>query len=191
MCEWLSFLFHDFECTVSKCRKFSLTLFCQKFRESNSFTREVTKELISRNIFSVRENFSCFHTVLQSSVLHCRKTRNSLSPKNVSWNQLFTIQQKGCFHEIVKSVTVNVFNFHTVSSIHFDANFIDWCENRLHTILKISRYQWAQLSTLRLCSKRPKNWKIGPIVLKLKSRPSFKVYLVNLLIGAAKNWAIL
>ena len=41
--------------TVWKLRKFSHTLFCQKFRDNNSFTREVTKELISRNIFSVSE----------------------------------------------------------------------------------------------------------------------------------------
>ena len=57
--------------------------------------------------------------------------------------------------------------------------------------MKISRYQWAQLSTLRHWLKSTKNWKIGPIVLKLKSRPSFKVYLVKLLTGVAKNWAIL
>ena len=37
--------------------KFSLTLFWQKFRETNSFTKEITK-LIWRNIFSVRVNFS-------------------------------------------------------------------------------------------------------------------------------------
>ena len=49
--------------TVWKLRKFSLTLFWQNFRESNVFTKENTKELISRNFFSVRENFSFFHTV--------------------------------------------------------------------------------------------------------------------------------
>ena len=63
--------------------------------------------------------------------------------------------------------------------------------NRLHTILKISRYQVAHLSTLRHWPKSPKNCKIGQIALKLKSRPRFKVYLVNLLIGGSKNWAIL
>ena len=35
----------------------------QKFRESIVFTQEITKELISRNIFLVRENFAFFHTV--------------------------------------------------------------------------------------------------------------------------------
>ena len=49
--------------TVWKLWKFSLALFLKKFHESNGFTIEVTKELISRNIFSVRENFSFFHTV--------------------------------------------------------------------------------------------------------------------------------
>ena len=34
-----------------------IALYWQKFRESNSFTKEVTKELISRNIFSVKDNF--------------------------------------------------------------------------------------------------------------------------------------
>ena len=51
--------------TVWKLRKFSLTHFWQKFREINGFTKEVTKELISRNIFSVRE-FLVF--------LHCETT---------------------------------------------------------------------------------------------------------------------
>ena len=37
--------------TVWKLRKFSLKLFWQKFRESNVFTKEITKELIWRNIF--------------------------------------------------------------------------------------------------------------------------------------------
>ena len=37
--------------TVWKFRKFSLTLFWQKFRESNGLTKWITKELISRNFF--------------------------------------------------------------------------------------------------------------------------------------------
>ena len=52
--------------TVRKLRKFALTIFGQKFRESNG----LTKELIWRNIFSVRVNFSTFP--------QCGKTRNSL-----------------------------------------------------------------------------------------------------------------
>ena len=49
-----------------KLRKFAVTLFRQKFRESNVFTKEVTKELISRNIFSLRQFFVfaiCFHEI--------------------------------------------------------------------------------------------------------------------------------
>ena len=65
-----------FNTTVWKLRKFTLTHFDKKIRElkatvtkestlffSNVYTEEVTKELISRNIFSVRVNFSFFHTV--------------------------------------------------------------------------------------------------------------------------------
>ena len=41
-------------------------IFWQKFRELNVFSKAITKELISRNIFSFKENFSIFHTVLWS-----------------------------------------------------------------------------------------------------------------------------
>ena len=45
--------------------------FLEKFRESNGFTKQVTEELIWRNIFSVRENFSFSHTVWdESEYLH-------------------------------------------------------------------------------------------------------------------------
>ena len=37
--------------------------FAKKFRESNLFTENVTKDLISRNIFSMKVNFLFFHTV--------------------------------------------------------------------------------------------------------------------------------
>ena len=53
-------------CPIPQCGKswkFTLPLFWQKFHESNVFTKEITKELIWRNIFSVRVNFSFFHTV--------------------------------------------------------------------------------------------------------------------------------
>ena len=36
----------------------ALYIFGQKFRESNVFTIQNTKKLISRNFFSMRENFS-------------------------------------------------------------------------------------------------------------------------------------
>ena len=55
--------------TVWKLRKFSLMYFWQKFRESNSSTKQVTKELIWRKHFLVRVNLSYFHTVH-----YCRKS---------------------------------------------------------------------------------------------------------------------
>ena len=54
----------DLLTTVWKLRKFTFTLFWQKFRESNVFAKEITKEMIWRNIFLVRVNSSFFHTVL-------------------------------------------------------------------------------------------------------------------------------
>ena len=68
-----------------------ITLFWQKFRENNVFTEEATKELVSRNIFLVRENFSFFHTVLISLFvwqkfceINCRKKWNV----KISWKRL-------------------------------------------------------------------------------------------------------
>ena len=46
-------------CTQFYCH----TYLWQKFRDNNAFTKEVTKELIWRNFFSVTVNFSFFHTV--------------------------------------------------------------------------------------------------------------------------------
>ena len=43
---------------------YSRTFVTKKFRENNVFTREVTKGMISRNIFWLRVNFSFLHTVL-------------------------------------------------------------------------------------------------------------------------------
>ena len=40
MCETIA------QCTVWKLWNFSLTFFRQKFRESNGFTKQITKELI-------------------------------------------------------------------------------------------------------------------------------------------------
>ena len=51
-----------YTCAVWKLRKFTLTHFWQNFRESNGFTNEITKKLIWQIIFSVRVNFSFFHT---------------------------------------------------------------------------------------------------------------------------------
>ena len=59
----------------------------QKFRESNVFTKEIAKELIWRNIFLARLNFSLFLTVLYTvwkSTVKCDHV------KKISWNQLFS-----------------------------------------------------------------------------------------------------
>ena len=60
----LSFLITKWH-TVWKLWKFTLTLFWQKSRESNGFSKEVTNELISRIIYQqdVRVNFSILNTV--------------------------------------------------------------------------------------------------------------------------------
>ena len=61
---------HCAMCTVWKLQKFSLTHFWQKFRESNGFTKWITKELIWRNIFLVRVNFEFFYKVILQLDLH-------------------------------------------------------------------------------------------------------------------------
>ena len=54
--------------TVWKWWKITLTLFPQKFRESNVFNKEVTNELISRKNFSVKVNFTFFHTAIEQPI---------------------------------------------------------------------------------------------------------------------------
>ena len=56
------FLSYHSDHRVWKLRKFSLTLFSQKFRESNVFTKEFAKELIWR-IFLQWEKISRFSTL--------------------------------------------------------------------------------------------------------------------------------
>ena len=51
-----------------KLRKFTLTLFQQKFGENNDFNKEVTKELILRKNFSVKVNFTFFHTAIEQPI---------------------------------------------------------------------------------------------------------------------------
>ena len=74
---WSHFLlvFHTEQYTMWKLLQFSLTHFWQKFREINVFTKEITKELIRRNIFLVRPNFSFFHTVVREFNLKFLKIR--------------------------------------------------------------------------------------------------------------------
>ena len=50
--------------TAWKIWKFTVTHLWQKIRESNGFTKEVTKGLIWRFFFSVTVNFSFFHSAL-------------------------------------------------------------------------------------------------------------------------------
>ena len=64
--------------------KFSFTLFWQKFRESHGFT----KELISRNIFSVRANFLFSHTV--HSTAQKNYVENIVSPENYSVKSIYS-----------------------------------------------------------------------------------------------------
>ena len=65
--------------------KFTLILLCQKFRESNVFT----KELIWRNIFSVRVKVSFSHTVMWKLM---NSSFTNLFTK-ILWNQQTTLNQ--------------------------------------------------------------------------------------------------
>ena len=80
-------------CTLStvvwNLRKFSLTLFWQKFRESNVFTKEITNKLISRNFFFDKEGeFLVFYTAILE-IYFCKYYVKS------------TDLPKKCFHEII------------------------------------------------------------------------------------------
>ena len=55
-----------------KLRKFTLTLFWQNFRENNTFTEVVTKELISRFFFGESEFFVFPHCDETSMKMHVR-----------------------------------------------------------------------------------------------------------------------
>ena len=108
--------------TLWKLRKFSLTFFWQKFRETNGFTKEITKELISRNIFSVRENFRNFHTVMGHYVvkreIHCHAIFFSSNQLRVKFFSKKLISRNFC----EKMVAVNFRNFHTCTR-----HYAVWC----------------------------------------------------------------
>ena len=70
----MSFKTHSVEITL----RFSLTHFWQKSRESNGFTKEITKELIWQNIFFMR---LCKLSIFSHCETQCGKTRNLLSQK--------------------------------------------------------------------------------------------------------------
>ena len=65
-----------------------LSLFSQKFRESNSFTKEITKQLICRIFFSVRENYcdaaatQIFHEIFANNRMVSRNFRKSSREPN-------------------------------------------------------------------------------------------------------------
>ena len=93
-----------FQCTIWFAH-FTVTLFWQKFRESNVFTNNgITKELVWRNIFSVTVNFSfphLFHKKQEKCKIYSHR-------KNISSNQLFsavTSLEKRWFHgKVAKKV---------------------------------------------------------------------------------------
>ena len=70
----------------------SLSLLWRKFRESNVFTKEITKELIWRNFLRMTVNFSFFHTVLLS---HHRIFLPKLWERTV-FTKYFTIHPHFC-----------------------------------------------------------------------------------------------
>ena len=84
----------DLLTTVWKLQKFTFKLFWQKFRESNVFIKEYIKELISRNIFTLRGNFLFCKTLwsflkLWPSYHNVEKREIHSHWKNISWNQIF------------------------------------------------------------------------------------------------------
>ena len=68
--------------------------FGQKFRESNVFTKEITKELFWRNIFLVRLNSSFFHTVIQYAYVYNNRVFFN-SQLNISWKHLIRVSFSG------------------------------------------------------------------------------------------------
>jgi len=81
---------------VWKLRKFSLTLFLTKFRQSNGFAKEVTKELISRNIFFGEREimvfpYACVAThAVEITEFNCLQCPDFVA--KIPSNQLFTTE---------------------------------------------------------------------------------------------------
>ena len=96
------------------------------------FSKTVT---FTKLLPDMRENSSNFHTA------HCGKTRNSLSPKNISSNQLFSnLSSNSLLSRIFfqKCVRENSRNFHThcaLCTLHCTVN-VDITEIPSHTILE-------------------------------------------------------
>ena len=90
----------------------SLTYFLQKIHESNWITKGVTKHLISRNIFLVRENFSFFpHCALVAlEVQNCVSFKDiacvKLGPQRFIWeDHLLSDRNTMC---PIKKITMHV-----------------------------------------------------------------------------------
>ena len=131
-------------CTVWKLPRFSLTHSWQKFRESNVFTKEITKELIWRNIFLVRLNLSFFHTVgCDKCEFHFRLRREWIF-REINFQNYSTIRWK-LFSRNFLLKKLSLFPFQSVQINMVEITEI--CCHRLVTILKsycklISRNIW-------------------------------------------------
>ena len=102
-----------YRCTVWNLRKFSLTLFIQKFRESIVFTKEVTKELISRNIFSARENFTVWKFRKFSP------TAKIFRQIDLQYNSLVQCSAVNLTEFLQNIVGENFSNFHSTYTVNF------------------------------------------------------------------------
>ena len=85
-------------------RKFTFTLFWQIFRESNAYTKYITKELIWRKNILVRVNFSFFHSVRK---WYFRRDLNFF-PSNQTKN-VVSFTEKSCI-----LISRNIFVEHSV-----------------------------------------------------------------------------
>ena len=106
--------FRKIHSVVWKFRKFSLTLFWQKFRENNVFIEQNTKELIWWIFFPVRLNFSHFHSTVW------KNEKFGLTEKIFRQiNSLVICLVKPLLSRNFcrKSVRLKFHNFHTVSRI--------------------------------------------------------------------------
>ena len=121
-------LFHSFfvnfcgKCIVWKLRKFSFTLFWQKFRQTDLlcyYTKEVRKELISRIIF--------FSVKLDLLLTVWKNAKLSLTEKIFrEINSLVTSLVKTVLSRnfCQKCMRENFRNFHTVLPLFFGKNFV-------------------------------------------------------------------
>ena len=113
-----------------KLRKISLPLFWQKFRESNIYYTNFTIEMISRNIFSVWENFSFFHTLCD--IGYCNKFLKNLFSRNFHWK---VMSVKFCnIHTEHGKITLIYLGTWKISWNQLSVYFVDLQENK-HVIV--------------------------------------------------------